>query len=371
MNLLERIKAKIAEVKALVDADKLDEAKVAKEELIALQAKYDLLADMGEYPEGEPVIDNNPFGEPAAAADAVHLFAEAARAGFSNAYTGGSEGVKEDGGYTVPEDIKTKINMYKEDKFSLKSLVSVEKVSTLSGRRTFQKKKQHTGFAKVTEAGKIAAKETPKFEVLSYKVEKYAGYLPVTNELLSDSDANITNTMVEWLGDEGLATENTLILTAIKTKPAVELKDMDGIKKAVNVTLGQAYAAGVSIITNDDGLNFLDTLKDKDGRYLLSWDAQDPMKMVLAVGARKIPVVVVPNSVLATAGKAMPFIVGDLKEGIRFFDREQLTIATSNTAAVGDLNAFEQDLTIFRGIERLDVKVQDLDAFVNGTITTA
>ena len=158
MNLLERIRAKIAEVKALVDADKLDEAKVAKEELIALQAKYDLLADMGEYPEGEPVIDNNPFGEPGVApVDAVHAFAEAARAGFSNAYTGGSEGVKEDGGYTVPEDIKTKINMYKEDRFSLKSLVSVEKVSTLSGRRTFQTKKQHPSFAKVTEAGKIAA----------------------------------------------------------------------------------------------------------------------------------------------------------------------------------------------------------------------
>ena len=36
--------------------------------------------------------------------------------------------------------------------------------------------------------------------------------------------------------------------------------------------------------------------------------------------------------------------------------------------AIGQINAFEQDLTIFRGIMRADYKVRDEDAFVNGYI---
>ena len=122
-------------------------------------------------------------------------------------------------------------------------------------------------------------------------------------------------------------------------------------------------------MTNDDGLNYLDTLVDKQGRYLLSPDVQNPMQMVLAVGARKIPVKVVPNTILATKTNKIPFIVGDLKEAVKIFDRAKLNIMTSNVAAVGTLNAFEQDLTLFRGIERFDCKVKDSDAFVNGTIT--
>ena len=67
----------------------------------------------------------------------------------------------------------------------------------------------------------------------------------------------------------------------------------------------------------------------------------------------------------------MPFIVGDLKEAIQKFDRKQLTLLVSNTAAIGQINAFEQDLTIFRGIMRADYKVRDEDAFVNGYIQPA
>ena len=45
-----------------------------------------------------------------------------------------------------------------------------------------------------------------------------------------------------------------------------------------------------------------------------------------------------------------------------------MTIAVSNIAQVGDLNAFEEDLTIYRAIEREDVTTRDTDAFVNGYI---
>lgn len=370
--LLDAINAKKAEVKNLAEQGKIAEAKTAKEELVNLQEQYNILKDVVE--EEQTGVSTENFAKAlavkiasASGSDAIHDFAEAARHGFyTNTMT---EGTKADGGYTVPEDIKTKINQYKKAMFSLESLVDVEKVSTSTGRRTYQKRAQVEGFKAVLEAGKIQPSATPQFEILEYAIKKYAGYMPVTNELLADSDANIANALVKWFAEQDIATRNAQILTAIATKAETDLKNLDGIKKAVNVTLGSAFIGSVTIVTNDDGLQYLDTLVDKNGRYLLTPSLQDPAKKVLAVGASTIPIVVVPNAVMATKTNKVPFIIGDFKEAIKLFDRDKLSIMTSNVAAVGQLNAFEQDLTLFRGIERLDCKTKDANAFVNGYIT--
>lgn len=279
-----------------------------------------------------------------------------------------NEGTGTEGGYTVPEDVSTDIDHLRESKFSLEQLVSVETVSTMSGKRTYKKRSSQTGFTKVGEGGKIGTKATPKYDRISYNIEKYAGILPVTNELFEDSDVNIYNELTKWIADESRVTRNKLIIEAINTKEQVALSGLDDIKKALNVTLGQAFKATSKVVTNDDGLQYLDTLKDSDGNYLLQPSPSDPMKLVLTAGATTIPVETVPNADLTTNENKIPFIIGDLKEGIKLFDRKKLNIMTSNVAAVGELNAFEEDLTLFRAIEREDVEVRDSDAFVNGYI---
>ena len=282
---------------------------------------------------------------------------------------GMNEGTPADGGYTVPEDISTMVEKRREAKKSLIDLVSVEIVSTNKGSRTFKKRSQQTGFTKVGEGAKITSNSTPQFERMEYAVSKYAGYLPITNELLEDSDTNIVNVIIEWLGDESRVTRNKIILDLIKTQSETDLKGLDGIKKALNVTLGSAFKSTSKIVTNDDGLQYLDTLKDSDGKYLLQPNPANPMELRLSAGSTTIPVEVIPNEDFQTSGSKIPFIIGDLKEGIRFFDRKQLTINTSNVAAIGELNAFEEDLTLFRGIEREDCKIRDNKAFINGYIT--
>lgn len=296
--------------------------------------------------------------------DSIQKFAKQIR----NIAKGMNEGTPADGGYTVPEDISTMVEARREAKASLIDLVSVETVTTNKGSRTFKKRSQQTGFTKVGEGGKITSNSTPQFERMEYAISKYAGYLPVTNELLEDTDANIVNIIVEWLGDESRVTRNKIILDLIKTQSEVELDGLDAIKKVLNVTLGSAFKATSVIVTNDDGLQYLDTLKDNDGKYLLQPNPANPMEMRLSAGATTVPVNVIPNADLPTKSNKIPFIIGDLKEGIRFFDRKQLTINTSNVAAIGELNAFEEDLTLFRGIEREDCKIRDDKAFVNGYI---
>ena len=217
-------------------------------------------------------------------------------------------------------------------------------------------------------------KETPQFERMDYEIKKYAGYFPVTNELFEDSDANISSVLISWIGDESRVTRNQIIRTVINQKEKTALSGLDDIKKELNVTLGAAFKSTSWIVTNDDGLQYLDTLKDAEGKYLLQPNPADPMQMRLCAGATVVPVEVIPNadfpSDVATAKKRkIPMVIGDLKEGIKFFDRKQLTIISSNIASAGSLNAFEEDLTLFRAIEREDCQMKDDQAFVNGEIT--
>lgn len=364
LELLNSINAKKAEVKDLVEQGKLDEAKEAKASLQEMQDKFDVLKDIEE---DQPVKVEEKKPVAVEEKNSIHEFAQAARRGFRN--SGMNETTGADGGYAVPVDVQSTINELLEAKASLYDLVDVEAVTTNTGRRTYKKRSQMTGFTKVGEGAKIGEAATPQFEAIEYSISKYAGWLPVTNELLEDSDANITSVLTNWIADESRVTRNKLILDAVATQDATELKDLDGIKKALNVTLGQAFKATAKVITNDDGLQYLDTLKDSEGHYLLQPSPADPMQLVLCAGASAVPVFVVPNADMPTSENKIPMIIGDLFEGVKFFDRKLTTITTSNTAAAGSLNAFENDLTLFRAIEREDVKVKDAGAFVNGYIT--
>lgn len=371
LELLDKINNKKVEVRSLVDQGKIEEAKAAKDELKKLQDEFDILKDIDDTAVTNLENNTNKGVNLNQKKDSVKEFADAARKGFRNSM---NEGTAADGGYTVPEDIQTRINERRTAKTSLIDLVDVENVTTNKGSRTFKKRTQQTGFTKIGEGGKLSAGSTPQFERMSYEIAKYAGYFPVTNELLEDSDANITDTLVTWIGDESRVTRNKIILGVIDQKAKTTIKSLDDIKKALNVTLGQAFKQTSCIVTNDDGLQWFDTLKNDRGEYLLQHSPVDPMKMVLCAGATTVPVKVIPNddmpSDTTTKGTTkIPVIIGDLKEGIKFFDRKQLTLITSNIAVAGELNAFEEDLTLFRAIEREDCRTKDDAAFVNGVLT--
>lgn len=353
---------KTAEAKALLESETMDVTKASAimDEVDTLTKEFETLervekANKARVPEPQPEEG-----------DAVKKFAAAARARFKDM----NEGAGENGGYTVPEDISTMIHEYKEERFSLLSLIDEETVTTMSGARTFKTRAQHTGFQLVGEGGKIPKSAAPTFERIAYAIKKFAGYMPVTNELLDDSDAAIAAMLIAWLGEEEIATDNAQILATINKKAATAMAGIKDIKKAVNVDLA-AFAGTCRIVTNSDGLQYLDTLEDGNKRPLLSPDPVKPMELYLSVGVRRIPVTVVPNDVLASAGGKVPVIVGDLREYMKKFNRKQLTIMTSNVAAVEGFNAFEEDMTLFRAIMRADYVVKDAAAIVRGELTVA
>lgn len=379
LELLNKINSKKGEVENLAESGKLDDAEKAKAELVDMQKQFDILKDVldAEPKNTAPAAPAEPVNvHPVKNADPVHEFADAARHFFVNASKSNNEGAGADGGYVVPADIVTRINTFKEAEFDLTKFVDVENVSTNSGRRTYQTRAQLTGFSLVAEAGKIGKVDGPQFSVLSYTIQKYAGFFPVTNELLADSDQNITSVLTQWIARQDVATRNAAILAILQNISKTAIADANAIKKAVNVTLGSKFAGSVAIYTNDDGLNYLDTqFVDKNGRSLLTPDLQTPMQMVFAAGAQKLPVRVIPNEILATdttttsGSSIIPLFIGDMKEAVKLFDRQKVTITSSNQAVAGNFNAYDQDMTLFRAIDRFDVEAKDSAAMVYGQIT--
>ena len=54
------------------------------------------------------------------------------------------------------------------------------------------------------------------------------------------------------------------------------------------------------------------------------------MAMRLCAGATTVPVTVIPNADLPTTTQKIPVIIGDLKEAVKFFDRNQMSIKSSD-----------------------------------------
>lgn len=356
--LLNLINTKKSDARALIMENKLEDAKALKNEIEELQNKFDLMKDLFEEEQAQ-VNDKVKDKEKNPKNEYKKEFLNGVRTKFQN---GMSEGSKLDGGYTVPQDIQTKINELRESKDSLQTLVRVENVNTLEGSRVFKKRAQQTGFVEVAEGGTITEKATPQFSPMDYKVKKYAGFFKMTNELLQDTDQALESTLIDWIGNESRVTRNKLILEVLAEKEKTAIAGLDDIKKVFNITLDPAFLPTSVIVTNQDGFNWLDTLKDKDDNYVLQ---PDPTNATVKRLFGRYPITVISNKDLPTEEAKAPMIIGDLKEACVLFDRKSLSIATSNTAA----DAFLTDVTLFRAIEREQVKMWDEEAFVYGEIT--
>ena len=309
-----RIPGLMNECQSFINDGKAGEAKAKMDEINELK---NMIA-IQEQLEAEEKADfqNSAAGrmQTARSNDAAAEFADAARNYFKNAMT---EGTNKDGGYTVPEDISTQVKNYREDFFDMTQYVNVEKVSTKSGARTYQKKKTVTGFQVVGEGTAIPGLAQPEFERIAFTIAKYAGIIPVTRELLSDSDANIVRIIMRWFGRNSAVTRNNLIFNIIKAKTQVSIGGMNDIRTALNVTLGSVYKPTSKIFLNDDGLNYIDGLVDGQGRPLLNPDPTAPAQLRFRVGTNVIPIVAIPNAFLPTVEGVAPIIIGVLSDSTK------------------------------------------------------
>jgi HK97 family phage major capsid protein len=365
------------DARTLVSENKLDEAKAKKTEIDNLTEKADILAALedantqgtpvgeGEKKDAEELTQNysNAFFKlfrnkrlDATDRDAIETYDK-----INNAMSESSEGA---GGLLVPQDIQTAINIMKRALPKLETFVDVVPVTTLTGSRVFEAVANMTAFENITDdTADIAEMTAPTFDKITYAIKDYAGWIPIPNDLLQDSDQNIAAYLAQWIAKKSIVTRNTLIIAVLNTLSQVTFADYKAIKKALNVTLDPMIAQGASVITNQDGFQYLDTLEDGSGKPILQVDITQPSRKLF--GGKVIEVV--SNSVLPTTGtstKYAPVFVGDPKELVKLFERQGHQIATTNVGGT----AFRKNRTEMRVIEREDVKAYDTAAVVRGRI---
>lgn len=382
-----------AKAKAIVDrmkaADKAgDQAAfdAAQAELAPISAeivrvKALMQAEENATPEPE---NNTPAqgapGAPVNSNECIHAFCECVRAGAAGDRTrylqnadivhravkneGMTEGTPADGGLIVPSDIQTMIREEMRALNPLSELFTVETVSTNTGSRV-RDTAPTNGFTKVAEMGTISKDDKPAFAKVEFTVEDYALIVPVSNDLLKDTDQNLLAYLSRWLGKKAVITEDKLLLTLLtaldgSAASITETGALKAIKKMVNVTLDPIFGVSASFLTNQSGFNFLDSLEDGNGRPLLQVNPADRTQYM--VGGRAVHVVsdaVLPNNTTA------PLYVGDFKSFGTLFRRQAMEIASTNVGG----NAWNTNSTEVRAITRLAVAKFDDKAVAAGKIT--
>lgn len=368
-------------IQNLLADNRIDEAEAATEELKAIRREFDIVQTMNDVVPAAAPFGGVPQQEEAKDVDTTHVFAQLLRnrhdslsdteLSFAKSMAvrnaaNMNEGAGEAGGFIVPTDEQTKINELKRALNPLSALVRVENVNTMSGTRVLEKASDMTPFASVAELAAIGEIDGPKFTQVKYAIKKFAGILPISEELLADSDQNLLAYVNGWLAKKSVATENAQILAVLKTLTKAPLTNLDGIKELLNVTLDPTISLMSSVLTNQDGFNFLDKQKDTDGRYLLQPNPLDSTQKLL-FGK---PVTVVSNTVLPTdtsvaSTKKAPVIIGSFTDAVALFDRQATTL--TGTSVGGD--AWKRDSYDVKAVTRIDVQKFDDKAVVFGELT--
>ncbi|MBU7563065.1 phage major capsid protein [Pediococcus ethanolidurans] len=235
-----------------------------------------------------------------------------------------SEGEQRDGLTTegntavVPSEVVTPIFEYKQNDANLGRFATVKTVSAPSGVYPISTN-SNAILATKDELATIADVDAGITGV-NFKVATRAGKIFISQEIADDSEVPIVSEVQGQLQKLVNNTDNTNIVALLKKITKTPITSVDDIKKAFNVDLDPAL--NKIIITNQGGYNYLDQLKDSEGRYMLQTDPTAPTGSAL-LGA---PIVVVPSTLLPdeTDG-SFPLFVGDLSQYLAIFKRNQVT----------------------------------------------
>lgn len=269
-----------------------------------------------------------------------------------------------DGGFLLPTDFNNMIIERIRQFLDLSQYVNVENVQAFSGWRAIEKAVASTPFTTFANNSTVPAAEQPAFNKITYQVKDYGGLLPVSNDLLEDTPANLMAYLSGWFAKHVVLTNNSLILailnalTEVPADTTAPKNALDTVKHVLNVNLDPDISVNATIFANQDGFDFLDQIKDNYGRPLLQPDPTSPTSYRI----KGRPVAMLANRLLpSTQGTETPakthsrIIVGDAKQAITLFSRAGLEMTATNIGG----GAFENNNTVVRGIMRADCQQTD------------
>lgn len=209
----------------------------------------------------------------------------------------------------------------------LKQFTTIHPAQKGSGKYPILKKAT-SKMASVAELEKNPKLAKPEFEQVDWTVETYRGAIPVSQESVDDADVDLVSIVAEAAAQIKVNTTNAAIAEVLKTFTSKAVKNLDEIKGILNVDFDPAY--DVAFVVSQSFYQFLDSLKDQNGRYLL----QDSITAASGKVLLGKPVFVLSDTVLGNAGEAKAF-VGDFKRAVLFADRQDLGLRWADNEIYG------------------------------------
>ncbi|MGE9995395.1 phage major capsid protein [Limosilactobacillus reuteri] len=253
----------------------------------------------------------------------------------------------------IPEELVTPVLELKNSKYNLAQYATVKTVSAGSGHYPIAKRNNKATLATKEELADIADVDANMFEDVPFDVKTRAGKIALSNEIVEDADVDIVAEVKNQLQKLVDNTDNQNImkvLTSDKFKKETTTST-DDLKKIFNVELDPAL--NKMWLVNQSGFNYLDTLKDSEGRYLLQPNPTAASGFSL-FGA---PVVMISDAVMPNnTDGSFPMIAGDISEAVAVFRRNQVT------AQWDKFDQFAQGLSV---IVRNDYQPISADAAIN------
>lgn len=246
------------------------------------------------------------------------LFADKHKVLYDALTIAGGDPAGEDGGFLVPEDIDRSIREYSRALDPLEELFNVESTTTNSGWRVVATDPTK-GMTKLTGEGTniTGSGEEPTFKKVTYTLDTYGDWLQVSNELANDEVANLFAYISRYYARKYTITNNGILKAQLEklTAGAVAKTDdaLAAIKKVLNVELDPAISVLSTIIVNQDGFNYLDALKDDNGRPLLMPDPTNATGTLLK--GRRVKVLsnaVMPTRTVSTTRRDQGRLLPDL-----------------------------------------------------------
>lgn len=231
-------------------------------------------------------------------------------------------GLATDGAQAViPSEVVTPVFEGANAKQNLAQMATVKQVSTGSGKYPISIPDPTKFLATKEELAAIQDVDASVKDV-PFTSKTYAGKIYLSNELIDDAAIDIKAEVQSQLQQLVLNTDNHNVISLLQTLSSKKAANVDDLKKIKNTEIDPAVLGsnGSMVITNQDGYNYLDTLKDSQGRYLLTED-------VTAVSGKALfglQVLVVSNVVLPDVSGQFPVFIGNLPQTIAVFRRNNI-----------------------------------------------
>ena len=259
------------------------------------------------------------------------------------------------GAVLVPVEVSTNVLELKDGQVDLTAYVTSEVVGTGSGK--FPVAKRATAIlATKEELANIAEIADPLFIDVEYSAKTRIGQIAFSNELIEDSAIDVVAYAEKQMQRMVRNTNNKGILDVLNTFAVKNAIGADGLKSIVNIELDPEL--DTKFVVDQNSYQFIDTLKDTQGRYLL----QDSIAFASGKSLFGKEVIVISNAIAPKAPTGgIGFVwVGDLAEAAAYFKRSDIT------AVWEKFDAFSKGLAV--GV-RSDYKTVDGKAGVKVKLT--